>query len=137
MHGYLILNGSAVTLCDGGLISLYSTTMDVTARMALFDLSTNPPTEFPAQDGASALAAHLECSAVGFFETGGIDGRDISSGFDLQHLGAVVQAGGQLRVHLTFEAGYTIINGGRVQVGFATAPRRVLTPGILIAATDL
>ena len=137
VDGYLVLDGSAVTLCDGGWIAFNSTTMDLVPTMALFDLSTTPPTELPAQDGDSTVALHLSCETSGFIEPGGIDGRDIFRGYDLQHTGAVVPAGGQLRVQLSLVFSFSIVGDGEVQASFATTPRRVLTPGVLFVATDM
>jgi hypothetical protein len=137
VHGYLVLDGTAVTLCDGGWIAFNSSTMDLVPTMALFDLSTNPPTELPTQDSDSTVALHLSCETSGFIEPGGIDGRDIFRGYDLQHTGAVVPAGGQLRVQLSLVFSFSIVGDGEVQASFATAPRRVLTPGVLFVATDM
>jgi hypothetical protein len=137
LHGYLVLDGSAVTLCDGGWIALNSSKMDVIPTMVVFDLSTDPPTEFPTQDGDSTVALLLSCETFGVVEPGDIDGDDIFQGYDLQHIGAVVPAGGQLRVQLSLVFSFSIVGDGRVQAGFSTAPRRVLTPGVLFAATDM
>jgi hypothetical protein len=49
-------------------------------------------------------------------------------GYDLQHTGVVVPPGGQLRVHLSLVFNISIVGDGRVQAGFASAPRRLLTP---------
>jgi hypothetical protein len=73
---------------------------------------------------------------LGVFESGGIDGADISRGYDLQHFGAIVPAGGQLRVQLSLIF-FDNIRNGRVQASFATAARRLLTPGVLFVATDM
>jgi hypothetical protein len=137
VHGYLVLDGSAVTLCDGGWIALNSSTMDVIPTMAVFDDSTSPPTELPTQEGDSTIALHLSCEAFGVIEPGQIDGEDIFRGYDLQHTGVVVPAGGRLRVHLSLVISFTIVGDGRVQAGFATAPRRLLTPGVLFVITDM
>jgi hypothetical protein len=137
VHGYLVLDGSAVTLCDGGWIALNSSTMDVVPTMAVFDDSTNPPTELPTQDSDSTVALHLSCEAFGVIEPGQIDGRDIFRGYELQHTGVVVGPSGQLRVHLSLVFAFSIVGDGGVQAGFATAPRRLLTPGVLFVATDL
>jgi hypothetical protein len=137
VHGYLVLDGSAVTLCDGGWIALNSSTMDVIPTMAVFDDSTNPPIELPTQEGDSTLALHLSCEAFGVIEPGQIDGEDIFRGYDLQHTGVVVPPGGQLRVHLSLVFNISIVGDGRVQAGFATAPRRLLTPGVLFVTTDM
>jgi len=137
VHGYLVLDGSAVTLCDGGWIALNSSTMDVVPTMAVFDDSTNPPTELPTQDSDSTVALHLSCEAFGVIEPGQIDGGDIFRGYELQHTGVVVGPGGQLRVHLSLVFAFSIVGDGGVQAGFATAPRRLLTPGVLFVATDL
>ena len=137
VHGYLVLDGTAVTLSEGGFIAITSSSLKLDAAMAIFDLSTNPPAELPAQDGDSTVALKLECEATGFVEPGCIDGQDIFRGFDLQHFGAVVPAGGQLGVQLSLALFWQIFNGGEVQADFATNPRRVLTPGVLVVATDL
>lgn len=70
VHGYLVLDGSAVTLCDGGCVALNSARMDVVPTMAVFDLSTDPPTELPTQDGDSTVALHLNCESFGVIEPG-------------------------------------------------------------------
>jgi hypothetical protein len=137
VHGYLVLDGSAVTVCDGGWIALNSATMDVVPTMALFDPSTQPPTELPTQDGDSTVALHLHCETFGVIEPGDIDGEDVARGYELQHTGAVVPAGGQLRVQLSLVFSFTIVGDGEVQAGFATAPRRLLTPGVLFVTTDM
>lgn len=137
VHGYLVLDGSAVTLCDGGWIALNSSRMDVLPTMAVFDDSTNPPTELPTQEGDSTIALHLSCETFGVIEPGDIDGEDIFRGYDLQHTGVVVPAGGQLRVHLSLVFSFTIVGDGGVQASFATAPRRLLTPGVLFVTTDM
>ena len=110
--------------------------MDLVPTMALFDLSTNPPTELPTQDSDSTVALHLSCETSGFIEPGGIDGRDIFRGYDLQHPRGP-PAGGQLRVQLSLVFSFSIVGDGEVQASFATAPRRVLTPGVLLVATDM
>ncbi len=137
VHGYLVLDGSAVTSCEGGWVALNSSRMDLVPTMAVFDLSMAPPTELPTQDGESTIALHLSCETFGVIEPGDIDGEDIFRGYDLQHIGAVVPAGGQLRVQLSLVFSFSIVGDGRVQAGFATAPRRVLTPGVLFVATDM
>ena len=126
-----------VTLCEGGWIALNSARMDVVPTMAVFDTSTNPPTQIPTQDGDSTVAAHLSCETFGVIEPGDIDGRDIFRGYELQHLGAVVPAGGQLRVQLSLVFNFSIVCDGEVQAAFATAPRRLLTPGVLFVTTDM
>lgn len=137
VHGYLVLDGTAVTLCDGGWFALNSSTMDVIPTMALFDPSTTPPSQLPTQDGDSTVALHLSCESAGVIEPGDIDGQDIARGYDLQHTGALVAAGGQLRVQLSVVFSLEIVGDGQVQAAFATGPRRVLTPGVLFVATDL
>ena len=84
VHGYLILDGTAVTVCDGGWIALNSSSMDLVPTMAVFDLSTAPPTELPTQDGDSTVALHLSCETFGVIEPGCIDGQDIFRGYDLR-----------------------------------------------------
>lgn len=137
INGYLVLNGTAVTLCDGGWIALNRSTMDLAPTMAVFDLSTSPPTQLPTQDGESTVALHLSCETFGIIEPGDIDGQDIFRGYALQHTGAVVPAGGQLRVQLSLVFSFSIVGYGRVQASFATAPRRLLSPGVLLVVTDV
>ena len=76
INGYLVLDGTAVTLSDGGWIALNHSRVNLVPMMSVFDLSTDPPIELPTQDGGRTVALHLSCESLGVFESGGIDGAE-------------------------------------------------------------
>lgn len=134
--GYAIFNGHLYCGVDGGTFpGDRITKISLDARLDIFQMWTDPPSQPIPQPDQSVIALTMQHTANGFFAVGAVEARDFFRGYDLRHTLLVVPPLATVDFAVTLTVNCTN-RDGLTDVDFSSNAFRVGSPAVLLAVVS-